>query len=149
MAKIWVDADALPRAAREILVRASVKREIEIVFVKNGWMDQPKSPRVEVVLVSQGPDVADDHIADEIESGDLCITADIPLAARVVEKGARVITPHGKELDETGIGEALSLRNFYTDLREQGVQTGGPAPYDDKVKQQFANSLDRWITKHG
>lgn len=146
---IWVDADALPRAAREILVRASRKREVEITFVRNGWMEKPKSPRVEVILVSQGADIADDRIVEEIASGELCITADIPLAARVVEKGARVITPHGRELTEEDVREALSIRDFHTDLREQGVQTGGPSPYDDRVKQQFANALDRWITKYG
>ena len=136
MAKIWVDADGLPRKAREILVRASRKREVDVVMVKNGWMDQPKSPRIEVILVKQGADVADDRIAEEIEEGDLCITADIPLAARVVEKGARVITPHGRELDESDVREALSIRDFHTELRDQGVKTGGPAPYDDKVKSK-------------
>ena len=146
---IWVDADALPRAAREILVRASRTRDVDVTFVRNGWMEKPKSPRVEVILVSQGADIADDRIVEEIASGELCITADIPLAARVVEKGARVITPHGRELTEEDVREALSIRDFHTDLREQGVQTGGPSPYDDRVKQRFANALDRWITKYG
>lgn len=146
---IWVDADALPRTAKEILVRASMRREVEVTFVLNGWMDKPKSPRVEVVLVSQGADVADDHIAEAIEEGELCITSDIPLASRVVEKGGFVITPHGRELDEESIGHALSLRDFHTELREQGIQTGGPKAQSDSVKQAFANALDRWITRHG
>lgn len=145
---IWIDADALPRAAHEILVRASLKREVDLTFVRNGWMARPKSPRAEVVLVSQGADVADDHIVEEIESGDLCITADIPLAARVVEKGARVITPYGRELTEADVREALSIRDFHTELREQGIQTKGQKPYDDGAKQKFANALDRWITKY-
>lgn len=145
---IWVDADALPRAARDILIRAAMRREVDVVFVANGWFENPDVARVDVVLVAPGADVADDHIADHISSGELCITADIPLAARAVEKGARVITPHGRELDEETVSEALSVRDFNTELREIGVHTSGPKPYDDRVKQQFANALDRWITKY-
>ena len=146
---IWVDADALPRAARDILARAALKREVDVTFVANGWFQKPDVARVEVVLVAPGEDVADDHIAEHIEAGELCITSDIPLAARAVDKGARVITPYGRELDEESVQEALSVRDFHTELRESGVQTGGPKPYDDGAKQKFANALDRWITKYG
>lgn len=146
--KIWVDADALPRAAREILIRASARREVAVTFVANGWFQNPDVPLIDVVLVAPGEDVADDHIADHIESGDLCITSDIPLASRVVEKGGHVITSYGKELDAANVEEALSIRNFNAELREAGVQTGGPKPYDDRAKQGFANALDRWITRN-
>jgi uncharacterized protein YaiI (UPF0178 family) len=146
--KIWVDADAAPRATREILVRAAVRREVNVVLVANGWLQKPDVARVEVVLVAPGADVADDHIAENIEAGELCITADIPLAARVVEKGARVITPYGKELTAEEVGEALSIREFHAELRDAGVQTGGPPPYNDGAKQKFANAVDRWITKN-
>lgn len=146
--KIWLDADAAPRAVREILVRASVKRGVEMAFVANGWLENPRVPGIEVALVAPGEDVADDYIVEHIESGDLCITADIPLAARAVEKGAMVITPYGRVLDEDAVGEALSIRDFNAELREAGVQTGGPKPFGDGAKQQFANALDRWITKN-
>lgn len=146
---IWVDADALPRAAKSILYRAARTRGVELVFVANGWLESSGLDNVDTVVVPHGPDEADDHIADHIEAGDLCITADIPLAARVVDKGAMAITPHGRELDEEIVGHALSLRDFHTELREAGVQTSGPAPYDETVKQRFANALDRWITSQG
>jgi len=146
---IWVDADALPRAARAILVRAAMNRGVEVTFVANGWFQKPDAVRVDVVLVAPGADIADDHIVEHIEAGELCITSDIPLAARAVEKGAHVVTPYGRELDERTVGEALSVRDFHTELREMGVQTSGPKPYDEGAKEQFANALDRWITKYG
>ncbi len=145
--KIWVDADAAPRLCREILIRAADKREIDVVFVANRWMEEPKSIRASTYVVPQGPDVADDYIADNCKAGDLCITADIPLAARVVEVGGQVITPRGRDLDKDNVTEALSLRDFNDELRSMGVQTGGPPPFDDKAKQAFANALDRWITR--
>ena len=146
---IWVDADALPKAARIILAKAALNRDMHVVFVANGWFEKPDIARVDVVLVNPGEDVADDHIVEHIEAGELCITSDIPLAARAVEKGAKVITPYGRELDEESVREALSLRDFHTELREVGVQTAGPKPYDAGAKQKFANALDRWITRYG
>lgn len=146
---IWVDADALPRAAREILVRAANNRQVDVVLVANRWQEQPRSARVSVVTVSAGADVADDHIAEHCDAGDLVVTSDIPLAARAVAKGAQVITSYGRELDEDNVREALSVRDFHDELREIGVQTSGPPPYDDATKRAFANALDRWITKHG
>ena len=143
---IWVDADATPRVVREILVRAADRREIEVLFVANRWMEEPKSVRANTHVVPQGQDVADDYIAERCKPGDLVITADIPLAARVVEAGGDVVTPRGRELDEDNVTEALSIRDFNDELRSFGVQTGGPAPFGDKAKQAFANALDRWIT---
>jgi hypothetical protein len=145
---ILVDADALPRAARDIIVRASGRCEIDVLFVANGWYEKPRAARVDVELVAPGEDVADDRIVELIEEGDLCITSDIPLAARVVEKGAYCITPRGRELTEETVGPALSVRDFHTELRDSGVQTGGPPPYDGKAREKFANALDRWLTKN-
>lgn len=145
--KIWVDADATPRAVKEILVRASLTRQVEVVLVANRWLEQPKSARVSTVVVSQGADKADDYIAENCEQYDLVITADIPLAARVIERQAEVITAYGRELDEENVREALSIRDFKEDLRDAGVMTGGPPPYGEKQKQAFANALDRWITR--
>lgn len=144
---IWVDADAAPRAVREVLLRAADRREIKVVFVANRWMESPKSAFASTYVVPHGQDVADDYIAENCQPGDLCITADIPLAARVVEAGGDVITPRGKDLDEDNVREALSLRDFHDDLRTSGVQTGGPPPFDDRAKQTFSNALDRWITR--
>ncbi len=147
--RVWLDADAAPGAVKEILVRASLKRDVEMVFVANHWIPQPKSFRISVVTVSSGADVADDYIAERCEEGDLVITADIPLAARAVDRGAFVVTPHGRELDEATVREALSIRDFNEELREVGVMTGGPPPYGPQQKQAFANALDRWITRRG
>lgn len=144
---IWVDADALPGPVKEILTKASLKREIDVVLVANRWMEKPKSFRVTTVTVAAGADQADDYIAEKCTEGDLVITSDIPLADRVVAKGADVITAYGRVLDETTIREALSLRDFKEELRDLGVDTGGPPPYGPSQKQDFANALDRFLTR--
>ena len=144
---IWVDADATPGAVTEILVRASLKREVDVVLVANRWLPQPRSHRVSTVTVAAGADVADDYIAEHCQAGDLVITADIPLAARVVDREAEVITAYGRELDADNVREALSVRDFKEELRDMGVMTGGPPPYGPSQKQAFANALDRWITR--
>ena len=125
--KVWVDADALPGAIREILVRASVRREVSVVLVANQWMRQPKSAWVEIVTVSAGADVADDHIVENCGPGDLVVTSDLPLAARAVEEGAQVVTPYGRVLDESNVSEHLSFRDFSEQLREmeQMVSSSG------------------------
>lgn len=143
---IWVDADAAPRPCKAILFKAAQKRDVDVVLVANGWQTVPGG-RISFVQVPGGPDVADDYIAERCARGDLVITADIPLAARAVERGAEVVTPHGRELDADSVGEALSVRDFNQELRNLGVMTGGPRPYDGKAKQRFANALDRWIAR--
>lgn len=143
---IWVDADAAPNAVKDILVRASLRREVDVIFVANRWLQKPKSARVSVVTVGAGEDVADDYIVEHCEEGDVVITFDIPLAARAVEKGAQVITPHGKELDANNVRERLSRRDFSHFLRSIGEDTGGPSAFGDAQKQAFANALDRWLT---
>lgn len=145
---IWIDADALPGVIRDILYRAAAKREVHITLVANRWLQEPDSEFIASKVVSQGADVADDWIVENCEAGDLVITADIPLAARVVEKDCKVLTPRGKELTEANVSEALSFRDFATELRDMGVQTGGAAPFAQKDTQNFANALDRWITKN-
>lgn len=147
MGQVWVDADAAPRPCKAILHRAAQRRRITVTLVANQWM-QVGTP-MRFVQVPGGPDVADDYIAERCGEGDLVVTADIPLAARAVANGSLVITPRGRHLDEDNVREALSIRDFKDGLREVGVETGGPAPYDERVKQRFANALDRWITAHG
>jgi uncharacterized protein len=145
--KIWIDADACPSAVKEILYRASDKRGVAITLVANMFMRIHRSPLVDLIVVEAGPDIADDRIVELVQEGDLVITEDIPLAARIVEKKAFCITPHGQELTGNNIGERLSTRNFMQDLRGAGVETGGPAQFSQRDRQQFANQLDRLLTR--
>lgn len=146
--RIWIDADAAPRDVKEIVFRAALRLELETRLVANQRMATPaNNPFVASVLVSGGPDVADQHIADEAEPGDLAITADIPLAAKLVEKGVVTLDPRGSEYDEHNIGERLSIRDFMDGLRSTGVETGGPKPWSTRDKQEFANALDRALTR--
>jgi hypothetical protein len=146
MTRIWVDADAVPRPVREILVRAAGRRNVEVILVANRWQEPVGSPSVRTVVVTAGADVADDHIVERCASADLVITADIPLAARVVELGATVLQPNGETLNSANVGERLSVRNFNEELRDSGIMTGGPPPFDKSARQRFANALDRWLT---
>jgi uncharacterized protein YaiI (UPF0178 family) len=147
--RIWVDADATPRPVKEVLFRASDRRAVPITLVANSWMNVPRGGAVSFIQVGEGSDVADDYIAEQAVAGDLVITGDIPLAARVVPNGVAVIQPHGRVLDQESIDEALALRDFKESLRDTGMITGGPPPYGKKQKQKFSNALDRWITKRG
>ncbi len=149
MSRIWIDADAVPRAVKEVLVRASQRRGVALVFVANAWQHLPLSSRVSLVVVEAGPDVADDHIVEHCEAGDLVVSADVPLAARAVEAGALVLQPHGRLLDADNVGEHLAMRDLKTELRDAGEVTGGPPPFGQAEKQRFANALDRWITARG
>jgi uncharacterized protein len=147
--RIWVDADACPRGTKEVLYRACERTTTPLVLVANKAMHIPRSALVSFVLVKGGPDVADDHIAEAAAAGDFAITADIPLAARLVEKGVLVIDPRGEVLDEENVGERLSVRHFMADVRDAGVITGGPSAYGAREKQRFANALDRELQRAG
>ncbi|HCP45670.1 MAG TPA: YaiI/YqxD family protein [Deltaproteobacteria bacterium] len=143
---IWVDADATPRPVRDLLFKTSARRHLAVTLVANSPISHPHTTRVASVLVGRGADEADNYIAEHAQPGDLVITQDIPLAARVVPHGVAVIQPHGRELDQDSINEALALRDFKESLRDSGVVTGGPPPFGAKQKQRFANALDRWIS---
>ena len=146
--KIWVDADAAPKDVKAIVAKAALRLEVETAFVANQRLWTPANNAfVESVRVEGGPDVADDHIAEHAAPGDLVVTADIPLASRVVEKGVRVIDPRGTEYTPENIGERLSVRDFMDSLRSTGVETGGPAAWSPKDKQAFAATFDRVLTK--
>ncbi len=144
--RVWIDADALPRAVREVLVKASQKRGVQLIFVANRWQNLPASKRISLVVVPAGLDEADDHIAENCRPGDLVVTTDVPLAARAVEGGALVLQPHGRLLDADNVQEHLAIRDLSTELRSGGEMTGGPPPFGTAEKQRFANGLDRWIT---
>lgn len=145
--KIWIDADGCPRAVKDIVIRASQRRKIPTVFVANRPLHTPRTSWITSIVVSAGLDVADDWIATHVQQDDLVITQDIPLAARVVERGATGINTRGEVYTESNVRSRLSVRDFMTDLREQGVQTGGPPPFGSRDKQRFANALDRILTK--
>jgi uncharacterized protein YaiI (UPF0178 family) len=145
--KIWVDADALPAAIREIVIRAALKRRIHAVFVADTVTRLPPSEFLSCVPVERGPDAADRHIVEAAASGDLAVTQDVPLAAQLVGKGVVAIDPRGTVHTAATVGERLSVRNFMDDLRGAGVVTGGPAPFGARDRKRFADSLDRELTR--
>ena len=142
--KLWIDADAAPRDVKEICYRVSDRLKLETIFVANGRIQLPPGNSfLSAVRVEGGADVADTYIVEHSATGDVAITADIPLAALLVPKGVVVIDPRGDVYTEQSIGERLSVRNFMDELRMGGVDTGGHAAYGAKEKQAFANALDR------
>lgn len=143
--KIWVDADACPKVIKEILFRVAERKQIMVTLVANAYLRIPPSDYIGILQVPDGPDVADDEIAQRCDTGDLVITADIPLAARVVEKGALALDPRGKLYDRDSIKQALSMRNFMDELRGSGVETGGPDSFSQHDRQMFANQLDKLL----
>lgn len=145
--RIWVDADACPAVVREILFRVATRAAVDVTFVANAWIRTPATPRVRALQVQGGFDAADDAIAERAGPGDLVVTQDIPLAARVLARGAQAITPRGERFSADTIAERLSMRNFMDELRGAGVQTGGPAPLHARDRQAFANQLDRWVAR--
>ncbi len=145
--QIWVDADACPVEAKEVLYKVSKRLKIQITLVANQMMWIPSSSLIRLELVGAGADVADRRIVEMLSKGDLVISADIPLAANAVARGAIVLDPRGEELNADNVGSRLAARNLMDELRGTGMQTGGPAAYSAKNKQDFANQLDRLITK--
>ncbi|GAB6195201.1 YaiI/YqxD family protein [Lysobacter xanthus] len=146
-ARIWVDADACPGPVREMLVRAANRAQVHVVFVANQWIRLPTSLWLRTLQVAQGPDEADREIADQVRPGDLVVTQDIPLAAKVVESGATAMNPRGEPYTAETIAERLSMRNFMDELRGAGIATGGPAPFNARDRQAFAAGLDRWLAR--
>lgn len=146
--QILVDADALPNMIKEILYRAATRVEIPLIMVANQKLQIPESKWISIIQVSAGPDAADDRIAELTNPGDLTITADIPLADRVVDKGGFAINPRGELYTRENIKQKLVARDLMHELRNIGVQTDGPAPYKERDRQAFANQLDRFLTKY-
>ena len=144
---IWVDADACPGVIKEILYRVAERTRLPLTLVANQWLKTPPYPSLRSVQVPKGFDVADNHIADQAQPGDIVVTADIPLAAAVVEKGATAINPRGERYTAENIRQALDMRNFMESLRSSGVETGGPPAFSQADRQAFANTLDRLLAK--
>jgi uncharacterized protein YaiI (UPF0178 family) len=146
--QIWVDADACPNVIKEILFRVADRMQISVTLVANKLLRTPPSRFIRAVQVPDGFDMADREIVRLLESGDLVITADIPLAAEVLDKGSHALNPRGEFYTKNNIEQHLTMRNFMDELRGSGVETGGPAPFSQSDRHQFANQLDRHLTKH-
>jgi hypothetical protein len=141
--QIWVDADACPNVIKNILFRAATRAHVSLTLVANQLLRTPPSPYIKAIQVPSGFDVADSKIVQQLQSGDLVITADIPLAALVIEKGGHALNPRGEFYTTENIRECLTMRNFVDELRN----TGGPAVLSLSDRQAFANQLDRCLTK--
>jgi uncharacterized protein YaiI (UPF0178 family) len=145
--RVWIDADACPRLARDQLVKFALKRGFEVVLVAGQAVARPNFACVKLVVVPSGPDAADDYLVEHAVPGELVICSDIPLADRLVKKGVAALDPRGREFDERNMGDKLATRNLFADLRDQGQMGGGQAAYSEKDRQAFANALDRIITR--
>jgi uncharacterized protein len=144
--QIWVDADACPGDVKELLFRAAKRTRTKVTLVANQALPTPRSEFIDSLLVPSGMNVADRRIVELVQPGDLVITADIPLAAAVVEKGGQALDPRGELYTEANIGQRLAVRNLLDELRGGGQITGGPSNFTAKDRQMFANQLDRWLT---
>jgi hypothetical protein len=147
--KIWVDADACPAVIKEILFRVAKRTGLTLTLVANHPMRIPPSPCIKFLQVTAGFDVADNEIVKRLRIGDLVITADIPLAAQVIEKGGHALDPRGDLYTADNIRERLTMRDFMDSLRASGIDTGGPSALNQSDRQAFANRLDQFLTKHG
>ena len=144
--KIWIDNDGCPKIVRELVFRTGGRLGIKTSAVANSYMRVPPGPLYEMITVPGSFDAADDYIATHVAAGDLVITADVPLADRVVGAGATALSPHGEVFDAQNIKERLAMRNLLAELRSGGEVSGGPPPYGDGDKKRFADALDRLAT---
>jgi uncharacterized protein len=148
MMKIWVDADACPVVIKEIIFRAAERTNTQTTLLANHYLKTPPSKVISFIQVSAGFDVADDEIVKRSDKGDLVITADIPLAAEVIEKGCIALNPRGELYSASNIKQRLNMRDFMDTLRSSGIETGGVPPISQNDRQTFANNLDKWLAKH-
>ena len=144
---IWVDADACPAAIKEMLYRTARRLQTLLTLVANQSMQVPSSKLVRLITVPGGADVADDKIIEMLAPGDVVITGDIPLAARVVGKSATAIGFRGELFDDNSVHDRLAARDLMEQFRSAGVDTRGPSPLTPKDLQAFANVLDRTLTR--
>ena len=146
--KIWIDADACPVVVREILYKASERTGVTLTLVANRTIRTPPSSRIAFLLVGAGADIADNKIVELVEPDDLVITADIPLAAKIIDENAFALNPRGELYTAENVKDRLSMRDFMDSLRENGVDTGGPPAMSKNDRQNFANQLDKFLTRH-
>ena len=145
--RVWIDADACPRAAKDQVVKFALKRRFEVVMVAGQALAKPAFSCVRLIVVPSGPDAADDYLVEHAQPGELVICSDVPLADRLVKKGVAALDPRGREFDERNMADTLAVRNLFTELREQGQMGGGQAAYGERDKQAFANALDRILIR--
>ena len=144
--KIWVDADACPKAIKELLYRVAMRTQVPITFVANKYIFVPRTPNIDFIMVEAGSDVADNKIIELCTPGDMVITADIPLAAAAVKKGAFALNPRGDLYDSVNISEILATRDLMDTLRGGLMEQGsGPPPFTAKDRENFANKLDKFM----
>lgn len=143
--QIWVDADACPNVIKDVLFRAADRTGMMVTLVANQPLKTPPSKFIRTLQVASGFDVADNEIVQRVEKNDLVITADIPLAAEVIEKGGIALNPRGERYTPDTIRERLNMRDFMDTMRASGIQTGGPNTLNQRDRQQFANELDKWL----
>ena len=144
---IWVDADACPVVVKEIIFRAAIRTETQSILVANNFIKVPNSSYISFLQVPKGFDIADDEISDRVKEGDLVVTADIPLASEVMEKGAVALNPRGERYSKDTIKQKLNLRDFMDTMRSSGEHSGGPPPLNHGNRQTFANELDKYLAK--
>lgn len=145
--RLWVDADACPNVIKNILFRAAERVQVPCILVANQAIAIPPSKWVERRVVSSGFDVADNYIVEQASPDDLVVTADIPLAAEVIDKGALAINPRGELYTKENIKQRLNMRDFMEQMRSSGVQTGGPASFSQQDRMAFANTLDKLLAQ--
>ena len=145
--RVWIDADACPRLARDQVVKFALKRKFEVLLVAGQAVARPNFACVRLIVVPSGPDAADDYLVEHAQPGEMVICADVPLADRLIKKGVAALDPRGREFDSNNMGERLAVRNLFTELREQGQAGGGQGAYGDREKQAFANALDRMLNR--
>lgn len=145
--KIWVDADACPTVVREIIATAAHKNAVDTIYVANKPLAVHQSPYISFVQVGKSADAADGYISENVQSADLVVTQDVPLAHAVVTKGAVAVSPHGQKFTPDNIGERISMRNLMQDLRDTGAITGGPKQFSEADKRAFANTFNNELVK--
>jgi uncharacterized protein YaiI (UPF0178 family) len=145
---IWVDADACPRVVKDILFRAARRTGVGLTLVANQSLQVPPAQNIRTVRVAAGFDVADNYIVQHLTAGDLVITADIPLAAEVIERQGLALSPRGELYTRENIRQRLNMRDFMDTLRASGIDTGGPSGFGQAERQAFANQLDRLLARH-
>lgn len=146
--QIWVDADACPNVIKQILFKAADRAKVVITFVANQYIKTPPSLYLKSVVVEKGFDIADNEIVARCNSIDMVITADIPLASEIIDKGAVALNPRGELYTRSNVRSRLNMRDFMDTMRSSGIQTGGPPPISQAEKQGFANELDKWLAKN-
>ena len=145
--RIWIDADACPKMIKDFVFKVSHRLQVPVILVANSGIPVPRSNRVSLVIVGKAIDEADRHILKNCAGGDLVVTADIPLASSLVDKGVVAIDPRGKVYTTDNVKEALATRNLTQELREEGIMSGGPPPLGPRDREKFANAIDRELTR--